>query len=47
MKVFKELALKYPPPAQKISWAELKAERNALYDYLDEEPSEPVQKRSA
>jgi hypothetical protein len=46
MRAFEELARKYPPPAEKLSWAELKAERDALYEYLDEEPARPVRKES-
>jgi hypothetical protein len=47
MQAFEELAKKYPPPTEKLSWAELKAERDALYSYLDEEAAEPSGKKSA
>ena len=37
MQVFEELARKYPPPNDGRTWADLEAEMQSLFDYLDED----------
>ncbi len=41
MQVFEDLRRKYPPAEPKLTWAEVEREMDALFDYLDEEPSRP------
>ena len=37
MRIWDELAEKYPPPDDKLTWAEIEAEMQSLFDYLDED----------
>jgi hypothetical protein len=40
MRAWDELAERYPPPDDGLSWAEIEAEMQSLFDYLDEEGAE-------
>ena len=37
MQAFEELARKYPPPNDGRTWADIEAEMQSIFDYLDEE----------
>jgi hypothetical protein len=47
MRAFDELARKYPPSEPKVPWSEIERERDALFDYLDEEPLPEQNKKPA
>lgn len=47
MRVFDELARKYPPPEPKVPWSEMEKEMDALFDYLDDDTTPPQHKKSA
>lgn len=47
MRVFDELARKYPPSEPKVPWSEVEREMDALFDYLDEDALPNQRKTSA
>ena len=49
MRIFDELARKYPPAEPKVPWSEIEAEMQALFDYMDEDLGDrpTPQKRSS
>ncbi len=47
MRVFDELADRYPPPEPKLPWSEIEADMQEMFDYLDEESEATRQRKSA
>lgn len=45
--VFEELAKKYPPPDPAPTWDEVEREMDALYDYIDEDPTVSSKRKQA
>jgi hypothetical protein len=43
--VFEDLARRYPPSDQKLTWEEVEREMDSLFDYLDEEPAKAGSQR--
>lgn len=39
LKALEALAKRYPPPDDGLTWAEVEAEMQSLFDYLDDEPA--------
>jgi hypothetical protein len=46
MRLFDELARKYPPPEPEVPWSEIEKEMDELFDYLDEEATPRQHKKS-
>lgn len=45
--VFEDLAHRYPPSDQKLTWEEVEREMDSLFDYLDEEPAKAGDRRKS